>query len=951
MATSSATPQTVQPSSEGCIPGEMMKKSSTTPEAELQRKERSYQDCLEFLMPIYLLPFVFCDKEGICIYCILLTVVGLVGRLLPPAVAAMLPIAILPLGGVYGADDLAAEYLGPSVLTASLLFAVAFLGDETTVFFRLCLHVIQRCALQMQPLFLNLQLVVLALSMLLPSTVIVVFSTVFIDRFVTTVHNEIIGADQRSVVRIQTASSSPNYLEEVPRPRWRRGSRVTKPGRRARSVSMVSELASEASGNSSSVKPSGTRMLPPALMHEPKILRKTSFGAFGRPWRDDNHDNEWSRCVPARRIRSFSLHSKPPSSILKRNTNTPEPSPLSSPSPFAVILRTTEEREGSLLNGTLSAPASPQPSPGREVWHDAHAQPTPVGTIHTVPSSAPSPFLGSRRKALLSGSLTCPGTADASTARNGSVASATLRPSSPNTDAMVPPTAKCPKSDEPASSSTKFRPKATAKHGRGRDVVSLRTARHRHHALSGKDKRQAEKAARPPLGTKTETRHESRRTSQPKSDTVPPPPMTAAPKHDPMPEPVPQVTRANQPRPEAKLEVRGVLKKRSPLPQRNDSLPSRSPEPIRLSENKDFGLRPPCPIPEAGSEQPATGRSDLNAQGTSLSEIKSPTEKASSSVTGAEQPTLSLRVRSRDDQCPVSWFRWLAVSLPVVVTCCAISWTSIYYTSLVSCDNSIDEQAHRDMSKCAKVRHQNMKKHTIREALLFYWLVGIPVASSAYAAQHPGRYLEGPFLGLTLLVLSTAPGPAWRRCWSLRLLCWRNLCSRMPWDIILMLGSVMALSRTVEKYRLVEVGLAKLDDHFWAQRSAKSSQFILVSVAAVLSEVVVGDSLARSMATTVVRVAVVTETPVSFYVVPVSMLASINVMMPVSLPVLIMREYLQTKCTQMLAYGVLLKCAAVVVVFISMNTIGLFMFQGDQPPTAQAIYVIRNATDADRATL
>ncbi|XP_075539397.1 uncharacterized protein LOC142574125 [Dermacentor variabilis] len=128
----------------------------------------------------------------------------------------------------------------------------------------------------------------------------------------------------------------------------------------------------------------------------------------------------------------------------------------------------------------------------------------------------------------------------------------------------------------------------------------------------------------------------------------------------------------------------------------------------------------------------------------------------------------------------------------------------------------------------------------------------------------------------------------------------------MPWDVILMIGSVMALGRTVERYRLVEVGLAKLDDHFWAQRSAKSSQFILVSVAAVLSEVVVGDSLARSMATTVVRV---------------------------------------------LAYGVLIKCTAVLVIFISMNTIGLLVFQGDQPPAVQAIGAIRNATDTDRATL
>ncbi|XP_049520762.1 uncharacterized protein LOC125944384 [Dermacentor silvarum] len=629
------------------------------------------------------------------------------------------------------------------------------------------------------------------------------------------------------------------------------------------------------------------------------------------------------------------------------------------------------------------------------------------------PSSASSLFFRSQRKAPKSGSLTGPRTADASTARNSGVdESSTLLPSCSNVGAVVPlpPTAKCPKSDEQPSASTKSR--STVQHGRG--VLSPHKAQRRHHASSANNKRQPEQAARQSLDTKAETRHESRRTSQPKSDTVPPPPKAAAPEPDPMPEPVQEKATAHKPQPETKLEVRGVLKKRSPQPQpgdvrRSDSLPSKSLQPIVPFENKDFGLRAPCALPAAGSVQPATGQGRLNAKCASMSETKSPIDKGSSSlISGTEQPTLSLRVRalttavrpafiasaaysaifgniasfstlpvrktvlvtlgcctslpsavfilrprvrSRDEQCPVNWLRWLVVSLPVVVTCCAISWASIYCNSLATCEDSIDEQTHRDMSKCAKVRHQNMKRHTIREALLFFWLIGIPVASSAYATQHPGRYLEGPYLGLTLLVLSTAPGPAWRRCWSLRLLCWRKICSRMPWDIILMIGSVMALSRTVEKYRLVEVGLAKLDDHFWAQRSAKSSQFILVSVAAVLSEVVVGDSLARSMATTVVRVAVVTETPVSFYVVPVSMVASINVVLPVSLPLLIMREYFQTKCTEMLAYGVLLKCTAVLVIFLSMNTTGLFLFQGDQPPTAQAIYVIRNATDTDRATL
>ncbi|KAL1467047.1 hypothetical protein MTO96_005909 [Rhipicephalus appendiculatus] len=951
MATASASPQVVPPSSEKATSDEAKKRNSLSPETELRRKERSFQECLEFLVPVYLLPFVFTNKKGACIYCILLTVIGLMGRLLPPAVAAMLPIVILPLGGVSDADRLAAEYMGPRVLTASILFAAAFLGDETTVFFRLCLHVIQRCGVRLQPLYFYMQFLVLALSLLLPSSLIVIFSIVFIERFVTTVHNEIVGDDQRSVVRIQTAS--PSLEDDARRPRWRRRSSTKLPDRRARSVSMDSE----------------------------RTARKTSFGAFIRPWRNVDDDDNWSRYLPPLHATVVTV------TLVSRNV-----SPVTSPSQWTVTSKTEERKDSLSPPEVLSAATSGQLSPNINAWHDDDAFCELPAVPTTQASPSPPEVVGYERKA--SAALASSDTANGSTAREGYVASSSHRPSSSTVDALKTPSPKA-RDEELGSPSTKLRPKATAKHGHGRHAVSPHKpshSRHRQHSVPAahNNKRRSD--------AKDERRQGSRQTSAQKSEATPPPPKSAAAaaaNPDQAPEQV-QESRASQPQPaETKQpEVRGVLKKRSSQAlsgvfMYGDNFASRSPERVAPFENDGGAVRAPAGVLlTAGSELPAAGRRSI--QRTSMSDMKSPLERGSNSVlSGSEQPTLSWRIRAlttdarpafiasaaytaifgniasfntlpaqntvlvtlgcRDDQCPVNWLRWFAVSLPVAVTCCAISWASIYRNSLVSCDDSIDEQTHRDMSKCALVRHSSMKRHTIREALLFCWLIGVPVASSAYANHQPGKYLEGPFLGLTLLVLSVAPGPAWRRCWSLRLLCWKDLCSRMPWDIILMLGSIMALSRTVEEYRLVEVGLEKLDDNFWAQRSAKSSQFILVSVAAVLSEVVVGDTLARSMATTVVRVAVVTETPISFYVVPVSLVACINVMLPVSLPLLVMREYLEAKCAQMLAYGVLLKCAAIVVIFISMNTVGLVMFQSDQPPAARAIYVMRNATDADRA--
>ncbi|CAN8016731.1 unnamed protein product, partial [Ixodes persulcatus] len=130
------------------------------------------------------------QQEGLTVYFIIVTLSCLVGQLLPTAVSALLPIVLLPLVGLLGADHVAAEYMSEKVLMSSLLFIIAIVSDETTVFQRLCLRAIGRHSLRMQPLFFLLQLSALMLSTLVPSSIIVIFYTVVIERFVATVEEE-----------------------------------------------------------------------------------------------------------------------------------------------------------------------------------------------------------------------------------------------------------------------------------------------------------------------------------------------------------------------------------------------------------------------------------------------------------------------------------------------------------------------------------------------------------------------------------------------------------------------------------------------------------------------------------------------------------------------------------------------------------------------------------------
>ncbi|XP_065298882.1 uncharacterized protein [Dermacentor albipictus] len=945
MTTTAANPASMPQSSEQrYIPADSTKRNSIT--QDIQRKERSFQECLEFLMPVYLLPFVFGDRAGTAIYCVLLTVVGLMGRLIPATVAAVLPIVILPLGGVSTPDKLAAEYMGPHVLTAFLLFAIAILGDETTVFFRLCLYALQRYALRLQPLFLYLQFLVFALSLLLPSALVVVFSTVFIDRFVTTVHNEIT-ADQRGSVRIQT-NSTQNYFDDGRRPRWlRRTSLQPAFARRGRSLSVVSDttLASEASAGSSIIRQ--FRMHPPTPPLEAPAagrghgrmgVRKTSFGTF------DMQGDERPYYLPVRRIRSFSVEPSQPSSILKRSPAPPPPP--SSPPPEtpqdwdtcpAGITTASEARRrstqpmGEFFLQEAARLAAPRSS---HDWHKETSTPRAVPAPIVLSPSTPT-FGTAQGSALPSPEkkrdvTVVPAGSWPACVSQPPTSSCTGTSSSPSPVSAKSSTSLTDPSPSPRSSRSRHR----RRHQADTPLISKTTdfkARSQVHAPpAGETQPPREHQTgghSPPPADKRRGSRRSSKVTQRVTDGEPKPEQkiesTTTSKCVVLPEAMPEAilelgaVQQQQQDPEPRQpEVRGVLKKR------NASLQS------SLASRRDSAFARQ-PLLSRASLDNVTDRRNLLAPQTSQSESRAPADRVSSfCFNGAEQQTSSLRVRAltnaarpafvagvaytaifgnlvnfntlstrktllatlgcQDDECPVNFWSWLAVSLPVALICCIACWTAIYCAGLVSCDDEVDEQTHDDMSKSARIRHRNMKRHSVWEALVFYWIVGIPVASCAYGFRDPDRYMEGPLLGLALLGLSVSPAYSLRRCWTHRMLCWRDLCSRMPWNLILMLGSVLALTRTIE--------------------------------------------------------AVVTETPVSFYVVPVSLAASINVMLPVSLPLLVMREYLHTKCTQMVAYGVFLKCTSVVAIFVLMNTIGLIVFQGDTQPGRQMTLALTNAS-------
>ncbi|KAL3234718.1 hypothetical protein MRX96_003365 [Rhipicephalus microplus] len=77
------------------------------------------------------------------------------------------------------------------------------------------------------------------------------------------------------------------------------------------------------------------------------------------------------------------------------------------------------------------------------------------------------------------------------------------------------------------------------------------------------------------------------------------------------------------------------------------------------------------------------------------------------------------------------------VALPAALACCFICWTYAYCASLVTCEDEVEERMHADMCICARARLRSMRSPSVREALLLYWLIGVPVTYAAYIIRNP----------------------------------------------------------------------------------------------------------------------------------------------------------------------------------------------------------------------
>nr|XP_054921630.1 solute carrier family 13 member 2-like isoform X1 [Dermacentor andersoni] len=118
----------------------------------------------------------------------------------------------------------------------------------------------------------------------------------------------------------------------------------------------------------------------------------------------------------------------------------------------------------------------------------------------------------------------------------------------------------------------------------------------------------------------------------------------------------------------------------------------------------------------------------------------------------------------------------------------------------------------------------------------------------------------------------------------------RQAWCKMPWGIIIVLGAVQVATRVVEEYDLLPQLFKLFKPTFWTARSHIEVQAILATISSMLAETTNNRTLSLLMMPIVQDIAESKNMYPMYYAIPVVVGASSNVIMPISIPMVVMHD-------------------------------------------------------------
>ncbi|XP_054921631.1 Na(+)/citrate cotransporter-like [Dermacentor andersoni] len=154
----------------------------------------------------------------------------------------------------------------------------------------------------------------------------------------------------------------------------------------------------------------------------------------------------------------------------------------------------------------------------------------------------------------------------------------------------------------------------------------------------------------------------------------------------------------------------------------------------------------------------------------------------------------------------------------------------------------------------------------------------------------------------------------------------RQAWCKMPWGIIIVLGAVQVATRVVEEYDLLPQLFKLFKPTFWTARSHIEVQAILATISSMLAETTNNRTLSLLMMPIVQDIAESKNMYPMYYAIPVVVGASSNVIMPISIPMVVMHDIGRVPFVRLLVLGIVLKMVLVGMVLLTVNAVGRTLY-------------------------
>ncbi|XP_064490368.1 uncharacterized protein LOC135401738 isoform X2 [Ornithodoros turicata] len=220
-----------------------------------------------------------------------------------------------------------------------------------------------------------------------------------------------------------------------------------------------------------------------------------------------------------------------------------------------------------------------------------------------------------------------------------------------------------------------------------------------------------------------------------------------------------------------------------------------------------------------------------------------------------------------------------------------------------------------------------------REELVFFcWLAAYSVCFVVRASLNVDAS-EGQMWILTMIMVMTS---AFASLFNPDMMTRNVICGKMPWNVVVIFGGARAITRAFKVNNLVGVLFSFFDAEFWRTRSSIVSQIYLSTLSGILAEMINNATLSQLLMPVLFNIAATRDEHPLYYAIPVSLAASSNLILPISLPLIILHDTIDIPMQQLVVAGVTMKVIAVASTITFMNMMGnqFFRWSDDaNPPT------------------